>query len=141
MNITIILILISQILAPSASITQSNVTRAINITRTQAKVRNLYNSAILTNIATIRATSLCYRNVLNHNGWNEGVNDIAFRQTGFSIRGENLARGYSTTKSLMQGWLNSSTHRNNMVDSRYKAVGVGVFTCNNGTYTVTYFGG
>ena len=39
--------------------------------------------------------------------------------------GENIAGGYPTPEAVMQGWIDSPPHRDNMLDSRYLYVGVG----------------
>jgi uncharacterized protein YkwD len=44
------------------------------------------------------------------------------RSTGW---GENIAYGYSTPESVMQGWLNSPGHRANIEQPAFRAIGVG----------------
>jgi uncharacterized protein YkwD/chitodextrinase len=40
--------------------------------------------------------------------------------------GENIAYGYTTPQSVMDGWLNSQGHRANIENSTFRALGVGV---------------
>ncbi len=49
-------------------------------------------------------------------------------QAGYTYRyaGENLARDFSDPKSIVQAWLNSPTHRDNLLNSRYEDIGVAV---------------
>jgi hypothetical protein len=49
-------------------------------------------------------------------------------QAGYTYRyaGENLARDFSDPKSIIQAWLNSPTHRDNLLNSRYEDIGVAV---------------
>ena len=49
--------------------------------------------------------------------------------------GENIASGYATQQAVFQGWLNSSGHRANIENPRYKDVGFGVA----GKYWTTNF--
>jgi len=63
----------------------------------------------------------------------EGVGDLA-KNFGydFIILGENLALGnYKNDEDLVQAWMNSPGHRENILNSRYQEIGVAV---KNGTY-------
>ncbi len=40
--------------------------------------------------------------------------------------GENIAMGYSTPEQVMEGWMNSSGHRANILNGGYTHIGVGV---------------
>lgn len=44
----------------------------------------------------------------------------------YTTCGENLAAGYEDAFGLADGWYNSSGHRKNMLDEKYRYVGVGV---------------
>jgi uncharacterized protein YkwD len=44
----------------------------------------------------------------------------------YSIAGENLAYGFFDTKDVVNGWMNSPTHRENMLNADYKEIGFGV---------------
>jgi hypothetical protein len=39
--------------------------------------------------------------------------------------GENIAAGYSTPQSVMNGWMNSTGHRNNILSTHSREIGVG----------------
>jgi hypothetical protein len=49
-------------------------------------------------------------------------------ESGYSYRyaGENLARDFSDPNSVVQAWMNSPTHRDNLLNSRYQNIGVAV---------------
>lgn len=52
-----------------------------------------------------------------------------------SIRGsagENIAAGQATPATVMDGWMNSSGHRANILSSSYKSVGIGCFRGSDG---------
>jgi hypothetical protein len=44
----------------------------------------------------------------------------------YSLAGENLARDFGDTTSMMSAWMNSPTHRKNILESRYEEIGVAV---------------
>ena len=51
-----------------------------------------------------------------------------FDAAGYDYRyaGENLARDFSTTVPLIKAWMNSSTHKENIVSTRYQETGIAV---------------
>jgi uncharacterized protein YkwD len=54
--------------------------------------------------------------------------------------GENLAKGYGSVDSAMDGWMNSAGHRANILKSDYKTLGVACYVCNGKYYWVQEFG-
>lgn len=51
-----------------------------------------------------------------------------------SASGENIAAGYPTPQSVMNGWMNSSDHRANILNASYRTIGVGYYYVENSTY-------
>lgn len=51
----------------------------------------------------------------------------ALDDMGISYRyaGENIAYGYTTPSNVMNGWMNSTGHRANIMDAKFKNIGVG----------------
>ncbi len=48
--------------------------------------------------------------------------------------GENIAVGQKTPDSVVSAWFNSGGHYNNIINSKFKSVGIGCFIANDGTY-------
>lgn len=44
----------------------------------------------------------------------------------FTYAGENLALNFSTSKQVHEGWLNSPKHRDNIVDQKFREIGISV---------------
>lgn len=44
----------------------------------------------------------------------------------FRVAGENIAKGYRSPSAAVKGWMRSSGHRRNILNSRYRDVGFGV---------------
>ena len=42
------------------------------------------------------------------------------------IYGENLSKNYKTAKDIVNAWMNSETHKTNMLDGRYKGACIGI---------------
>ena len=51
--------------------------------------------------------------------------------------GENLAYGYNTPEAVVNGWMNSSGHRANILNSKFNNIGIGVYTDSKGTVYCT----
>jgi len=62
----------------------------------------------------------------------------------YSVAGENLARDFSNTSDLVDAWMSSPTHRANIMNQKYKEVGIAVIDGQlNGvetTLVVQFFG-
>ncbi len=87
------------------------------------KVNNTLNQAALAKAADMFA----------HNYWAhvspEGTEPWSFiTNSGYKYQhaGENLARDFSNSKDIVNAWMNSPTHRQNLLDSRYQDIGVAV---------------
>lgn len=48
--------------------------------------------------------------------------------------GENLARGFSSASGAVQGWMNSPTHKANIMDGGYRTLGIAVFQGSDGRW-------
>lgn len=49
--------------------------------------------------------------------------------------GENVAAGYASAKAVVNGWSKSAGHRQNMLNGRFRAIGIGE---QNGYWTTTF---
>ena len=63
------------------------------------------------------------------------------RSFGISYRyaGENIAKGYRSAESVMNGWMNSSGHRANILNVNFGKIGVGYVETNGTTYWTQMF--
>ena len=60
---------------------------------------------------------------------------------GIHRAGENIAGGYSTPEKVMEGWMNSTGHRQNILNSSYTMIGVGCYKSNGMLYWTQIFAG
>ena len=62
----------------------------------------------------------------------------------YQYAGENLARDFSNANDAVNAWMNSPSHRENILNSKYKEIGIGVVEGNlagvNTTIIVQFFG-
>ena len=57
----------------------------------------------------------------------------------YGTAGENIAAGYSSSQSVMEGWRFYSGHYQNIISSKFKKIGIGVNIINNQYYWVQIF--
>src|SRR5574340_485197 len=63
---------------------------------------------------------------------------IKLYYSGYSAFGENLAAGYDTPEQVIAGWMASDGHRTNMLDPKYREVGIGYYE--GGTWFREFWG-
>lgn len=56
------------------------------------------------------------------------------------MMGENIAAGYTTSSTVMKGWMSSQGHKENILQERFTSIGVGVTFVNGKYYWVQCFG-
>lgn len=81
----------------------------------------------LTSAAQAKANDMAKRNYWSH-VTPDGQQPWAFvQQAGYAYQkaGENLAYGFDTSADTVTGWMNSKSHRENLLDSAYSEVGFG----------------
>ena len=71
--------------------------------------------------------------------WSERISKF---YSGWNGLGENIAGGYSTPENVMSGWMGSSGHKDNILSTGYREMGVGYYYGSNGyhSYWVQDFG-
>ena len=101
------------------------------------EITNNYRS--LVEAASIRAKELS--DSFSHTRPNGSSCFTVLSELGISYgtAGENIAAGYSSPQSVMEGWRSSSGHYQNIISSKFKKIGIGVNIINNQYYWVQIF--
>lgn len=92
----------------------------------------------LVNAAQAHSADQAARNTMTHSG-SDGTNAaqrIARQGYGWSAWAENVAAGYADATSVMNGWMNSRGHRENILDVRgygFSEIGIGLAYAADGT--------
>jgi uncharacterized protein YkwD len=124
---------------------EQQVVDLVNIERNKAGLQPLQVDPILQGVADIRAdelTKLFDRNHMRPNGsvcftaYSEDLQGSAYRWVGENIA---MGSGYSTPAAVMQGWMNSSSHKSNILDPDFTHIGVGFVE--GSPFWVQFFGG
>jgi uncharacterized protein YkwD len=87
----------------------------------------------LTSAAQAKANDMAARDYWAHNS-PDGQTPWSFITAAgyhYQVAGENLAYGFTNAADVMAGWMNSPTHRANVLGSNYKDVGFGVAQSSN----------
>lgn len=111
----------------------------INNYRSLVGVSSLTLDSSLVEAAIIRAKELS--DSFSHTRPNGSSCFTVLSELGISYgtAGENIAAGYSSSQSVMEGWRSSSGHYQNIISSKFKKIGIGVNIINNQYYWVQIF--
>jgi hypothetical protein len=120
------------VLGFASSITADQVIDQTNSQRAQLGLAPLQTSHALTQAAIAKANDMFLSNYWAHISPAGTTPWVFIRNAGYqySVAGENLARDFDTTNPMINAWMASSTHRDNIVNPRYQDIGVAVV---NGT--------
>lgn len=107
--------------------------------RSSVGVSSLTLDSSLVEAANIRAKELS--DSFSHTRPNGSSCFTVLSELGISYgtAGENIAAGYSSSQSVMEGWRSSSGHYQNIISSKFKKIGIGVNIINNQYYWVQIF--
>jgi hypothetical protein len=90
-------------------------------------------SPLSVNGTLIQAAGAKANYMFAHNFWAHNAPDgttpwVFFQQAGYNYRyaGENLARDFNDSASVVSAWMTSPTHRDNILSGRYNEIGVAV---------------
>lgn len=134
------------VLGYSSEITAQKVFSQTNIQRQNNGLTPLKYNSILSESATNKAKDMFANNYWAHTSPTGTTPWDFFKAVDYhySVAGENLARDFYDTESLMSGWMNSPTHKANIVNSKYQEIGIGVVNGTLGgiktTLVVQHFG-
>ncbi|MCT7353759.1 CAP domain-containing protein [Streptomyces sp. 15-116A] len=118
--------------APKPSATASGavarVVELVNTERSKAGCSAVKVNSALTKAAQDHSEDMAATGTMSHTGSDGSSPDQRITRAGYSWSsyGENVAYGYSTPEQVMQGWMNSPGHRENILNCSFKEIGVGL---------------
>lgn len=110
------------------------VLKLVNIIREEAGVAPLVLDEELCKAATKRAVEMDYENYYSHERPNGTSCNTIFSDYNISgtWKGENIAFGFESPEAVVQAWKESEGHYANMINEKYKRMGIGYSkNCNN----------
>lgn len=134
------------VLGFASSITVDEIVSLTNAQRKSAGLSPLQMNPLLDKAAAAKAAYMFANDFWAHNGPDGTTPWVFFKQVGYNYRyaGENLARDFSESSSVVSAWMNSPTHKDNILSDHYDEVGVavvnGVLAGEETTLVVQLFG-
>ena len=122
----------------------SQVVTLVNKERASNGLQSLASDSQLAKLAQMKAEDMAKNGYFSHISPTYGSAFDMMKTYGVSYKtaGENIAKGQKTAQSVMNGWMNSSGHRANILKSDYTKIGVGYAKASDGTtYWVQIFKG
>jgi len=116
------------ILGYAASISRDEVVRLTNLKRAEAGLSPFSINSSLNNAAYAKGADMINKDYWAHVA-PDGTQPWAFfNSVGYKYRyaGENLARDFSNANDAVTAWMNSPTHRDNILNPKYKEIGIGI---------------
>lgn len=99
-----------------------------NQEREKKQLAPLVLNDALSQAAALKAEYMLANNFWAHNGPDGTTPWYFFKEVGYNYTyaGENLARGFTDSSDVMTAWMNSPTHRENILSSNYEEIGFAV---------------
>lgn len=116
------------VLGFSSSVTIDEVVRLTNERRVASGLAPLVYNEKLADAARRKAANMFGENYWAHNSPSGKTPWVWFQAAGYTytFAGENLAKDFGDTARMMEAWMASPTHRANIVNDKYKEIGVAV---------------
>ncbi len=127
--------------APTASreVLRNSIVHLTNVARASKGCRPLKQNSRLELAAQRHANDMANRNYFSHTSANGTAWWKRIMKAGYKDpAGENIARGFSSTRSLIKAWMNSPLHRKNIMNCQFRTIGIGFN--GDGDYWVQDFG-
>lgn len=120
---------------------EREVVRLVNDIRAKHGLGALGYDWELSRVARYKSMDMHDRAYFSHTSPTYGSPFAMMKSFGISYKtaGENIARGYRTPAEVVDGWMNSSGHRANILNSSYTHIGVGYVA--DGSYWTQMFVG
>lgn len=135
-----------QVLGYAANISPEEVIRLTNTERTKNGLAPLSANSSLSQAAIAKGNDMLAKGYWAHFAPDGTSPWSFFLNFGYKYKyaGENLARDFSDPGSAVNAWMNSPTHRENILNANYQEIGIGVVEGNlagvDTTIIVQFFG-
>ena len=127
--------------APTATrdVLRNSVVHLTNVQRVAHGCRALKYNQTLEKAAQRHANDMAKKNYFSHNSkdgtpWWKVIMRAGYKDPG----GQNIARGFSGASGVVKAWLNSPSHRKNIMNCQFRTIGIGFN--GDGDYWVQDFG-
>ena len=108
---------------------EEEVLSLVNQERSKIGLKPLEMDWELSRVARMKSQDMAQKNYFSHTSPTYGSPFDMMKQFGINFRtaGENIASGQQTPKEVMESWMNSQGHRENILKPDYTHLGVGYY--------------
>lgn len=105
------------------------VLRLVNKARSEAGIAPLASNDLLDKAAKAKLDDMLQKNYFAHASPSGITHETFVDTSGYDryLSGENLAEGYSSASETVKAWLDSPTHKANILNPRYEDTGIAEF--------------
>lgn len=109
---------------------QKQILAKINEQRTENNEKSLNENSLLDQAAKNKLNDMFNKNYWDHTSPTGEKAWVFIDQTGYSYTsaGENLAKGFNSAENTVNAWMDSPSHKKNILDSQFTETGVAVGT-------------
>lgn len=113
---------------------ESEVVRLVNAERAKRGLQTLKENWELSRVARYKSQDMINRGYFSHTSPTYGSPFRMMESFGlrYSAAGENIAKGQRTPQEVMNSWMNSPGHKNNILSATYTQIGVGLAKTKSG---------
>jgi len=107
---------------------QKNIVSLTNAERSKENLSLLKENEVLDRAANNKLNDMFEKNYWDHKGPNGETAWDFIESEGYvyQLAGENLARGFDTSAEAVAAWMNSPSHRDNILNKRFREIGISV---------------
>ena len=120
---------------------EQQVVNLVNQQRSKNGLLPLTMNWQVSRVARYKSQDMCDRNYFSHQSPTYGSPFDMLKQfnINYSSAGENIAKGQKTPQAVMNSWMNSQGHRQNILNKNFTQIGVGYYNKNGTTYWTQMF--
>lgn len=121
-----------QVLGYAANISPEKVIELTNQERTKKGLAPLKNNSLLNEAAQQKGGDMFALDYWAHNSPTGRTPWTFFKESGYVyvFAGENLARDFNDSEAVIRAWMDSPTHRDNILNNQYQEIGLAVVNGN-----------
>ncbi|MFV0520282.1 MAG: SafA/ExsA family spore coat assembly protein [Lachnospirales bacterium] len=116
----------------------------VNLVNAERKKQNLAPLTIdwqVSRVAQYKSEDMGNNNYFSHNSPTYGspFDMLKSFKISYSYAGENIAKGQKTPTAVVEAWMNSAGHKENILNSKFTKIGIGYYVKNGTVYWTQMF--
>jgi uncharacterized YkwD family protein len=114
---------------------EQKVVELVNVERQKYGLPALYYDSAISDVARTKSADMAVNNYFSHYSPTYGMASDMLLSFGitWTAWGENIASGQDTPEEVVSQWMNSPSHRDNILSPNFVFIGVGYYVDSSGT--------